>query len=88
MMAIGALVALRDAGLKVPDQVAVAGFDDVPLATHLSLTTVRVRIAELGERAIERLIGMLEGENHGDADELHEPVLVVRGSTVTEPIAR
>ncbi len=88
MMAIGALAALRDAGLKVPDQVAVAGFDDVPLATHLSLTTVRVRIAELGERAIERLIGMLEGENHGDADELHEPVLVVRGSTVTEPIAR
>ena len=54
-MAIGALQALRAAGLACPDDVAVAGFDDIPLARHLGLTTVRVRIAELGERAFERL---------------------------------
>ena len=82
MMAIGALEALRDRGLKVPDDVAVAGFDDVPLASHLGLTTVRVRIAELGERAIERLIRMLEGEEDNIGEELHAPELVVRGSTV------
>jgi LacI family transcriptional regulator len=81
MMAIGALESLRRAGLKVPEDVAVAGFDDVPLASHLGLTTVRVRMAELGERAIERLILMLEGED-GGADELHTPELVVRTSTV------
>ena len=51
-MAIGALQALARAGLRVPEDVAVAGFDDIPLARHLGLTTVRVRIAELGERAI------------------------------------
>jgi LacI family transcriptional regulator len=82
MMAIGALEALRSRGKKVPEDVAVAGFDDVPLASHLGLTTVRVRIAELGERAIERLIRMLEGEEDSIGEELHAPELVVRGSTV------
>ena len=82
MMAIGAIEALSDKGIRVPEDVAVAGFDDVPLASHLGLTTVRVRIAELGERAIERLIPMLEGEEDGMGEELHAPELVVRGSTV------
>ena len=82
MMAIGALTGLRKAGLAIPEDVAVAGFDDVPLASHLGLTTVRVRIAELGERAIERLIAMLQGEAEGGSEELHAPELVVRESTV------
>jgi LacI family transcriptional regulator len=82
MMAIGALAAVRAAGLRVPDDVAIAGFDDVPLASHLGLTTVRVRIAELGERAIQRLTHILEGGEDGGAEELHAPELVVRTSTV------
>jgi LacI family transcriptional regulator len=88
MMAIGALVALRAAGLRVPDEVAVAGFDDVPLASHLGLTTVRVRIAELGERAIQRLTQILEGGEDGGAEELHAPELVVRASSVAAVPAR
>jgi len=83
MMAIGALEALRSAKVAVPEAVAVAGFDDVPLASHLGLTTVRVRIAELGERAIQRLIARLEGAEDGENDELHAPELVVRGSTTS-----
>lgn len=79
-MAIGAVEALREAGLRVPEDVAVAGFDDIPLARHLGLTTVRVRIAELGERALERLLQMLGGAESGGA-ELHEPELVVRATT-------
>ncbi|MFL6832282.1 MAG: LacI family DNA-binding transcriptional regulator [Xanthobacteraceae bacterium] len=79
-MAIGALTALREAGVKVPEDVAVAGFDDIPLAKHLGLTTVRVRIAELGERALERLIAILGGRDPG-GDEMHAPELVVRSST-------
>jgi LacI family transcriptional regulator len=80
-MAIGAMEALRDAGLSVPEEVAVVGFDDIPLARHLGITTVRVRIAELGERAIARLVeGIMRNEQR--ADELHAPELVVRGTTV------
>ena len=82
MMAIGAIEALRARGKQVPEDVAVAGFDDVPLASHLGLTTVRVRIAELGERAIGRLIRMLEGEEDSIGEELHAPELVIRGSTI------
>jgi len=79
-MAIGALEALRRAGLDVPGEVAVAGFDDIPLAAHIGITTVRVRIAELGQRAAERLLEMLGGAE-GGGDELHEPELVIRGTT-------
>jgi LacI family transcriptional regulator len=85
MMAIGALRALRAAGLRVPEDVAVAGFDDVPLAEHLELTTVRVRIAELGARALTQLITMLENGAAEPLSELHSPALVVRHSTVPSP---
>lgn len=84
-MAIGAIRALRAAGRDVPGDVAVVGFDDIPLARHLEITTVRVRIAELGERALTRLLdGLAKGDDGGD--ELHEPELVVRSTT--DPKAR
>ena len=79
-MAIGALMALRSRGIPVPHEVAVAGFDDIPLARHLGLTTVRVRIDELGERALTRLIASI-GKTDGGGDELHAPELVVRATT-------
>jgi len=79
-MAIAALHALRSAGIRVPEQVAVAGFDDIPLARHLGISTVRVRIAELGERALGRLIDLIAGAEPG-GDELHAPELVVRSTT-------
>jgi len=79
-MAIGALQALRAHGLLVPGDVAVAGFDDIPLARHLGLTTVRVRIAELGERALARLIASI-GRGPVTGDELHAPELVIRATT-------
>ncbi|HEV2594039.1 MAG TPA: LacI family DNA-binding transcriptional regulator [Sphingomicrobium sp.] len=82
-MAIGAMQALRDAGLTIPGDVAVAGFDDIPLARHLGLTTVRVRIAELGERAVARLLDSLSREER-TGDERHEPELVTRSTTVAD----
>ncbi len=61
-MAIGALSALRDADIQVPQDVALVGFDDVPVAAYLtpSLTTVRVGIHNLGAQAIERVLFALE----------------------------
>lgn len=83
-MAIGALETLRTSGRKVPEEVAVAGFDDIPLARHLGVTTVRVRIAELGERALCRLLdGFSRTDREGD--ELHAPELVIRSTTDRRP---
>ena len=62
MMALGCLFALTEHGLRVPDDIALAGFDDIPIARFVTppLTTVRVRIAELGRRAFERLIALID----------------------------
>ena len=80
MMAIGCLHALRAAGIDVPGEIAIAGFDDVPLARYLDLTTVRVAIAEIGARAVARLIDLVEGQGE-EGGEVHLPKLVVRGTT-------
>jgi LacI family transcriptional regulator len=85
MMAIGCLHTLRQAGKRVPEDIAVAGFDDVPLARYLALTTMEVRIAEIGARAVSRLIDMLEGKGPGAAIELHEPALIARATTAARP---
>lgn len=57
-MAIGALSALKDHGIPVPAEVAVAGFDDIPIAHYLTpaLSTVHIDISELGVRAVQRVI--------------------------------
>ena len=62
MMAIGCLFALTEAGISVPNQVALVGFDDIPIARFVSppLTTVRVRMAEMGGRALEQLAFVIE----------------------------
>ena len=80
-MASGAMQSLRRAGLSVPGDVAVVGFDDIPLARHIGLTTVRVRIAELGERALDRLLSILESGKDVTAAELRPPELVIRSTT-------
>lgn len=82
-MAIGVLGALHESGLRAPDDVAVVGFDDTPIARFLlpPLTTVRVPIAEVGEQAALRLIDALRG---GPALVEHHQVLstslVIRAS--------
>jgi LacI family transcriptional regulator len=82
--AIGFLSAVAAAGLAVPRDVALGGFDDIPLARLLSppLTTVRVPIAELGTRAVERLFAALAGEEAGPpADETVATELIARASS-------
>jgi len=71
-MAIGVLSAFTDAGVRVPDDISLAGFDDIPISrfTAPALSSVRVPIAELGAHAITRLLHTIGAENRHDR--LHE----------------
>jgi LacI family transcriptional regulator len=84
MMALGCLYAFAQGGLEVPRDVALAGFDDIPLArfVHPSLTTMRVSIAELGSNALKRLLAQIDTSEPA-AIEHHVlvPELVVRQSS-------
>jgi DNA-binding LacI/PurR family transcriptional regulator len=62
--AIGAMRALKLAGRRVPEDVAVVGFDDVPFARYLSppLTTVRAPIEEIGREAVRQLVRLMSGQ--------------------------
>lgn len=60
VLAIGAMQAVRDAGLSVPGDMAIVGFDDVPTANLLGLTTVRQPGFELGELAARNLVDRLK----------------------------
>lgn len=79
--AIGALGALRDRGLRPGKDVAVAGYNDVPLAAELPipLTSVRSPMHEMGGRALDLLVRLLAGET--PASERLRPELNVRAST-------
>lgn len=81
-MAIGALSALRSGGLTVPGDVAVVGFDDIPMASYVDppLTSVHVDISALGERAAGRLLARLGTAAPASGVEVFPTTLVVRRS--------
>jgi LacI family transcriptional regulator len=82
LMALGSISAAQGLGLTVGRDVAVAGFDDIPLAEHAhpSLTTVRQPIYEIGRRICRMLIQLLQGETLEERHVILEPQLVVRES--------
>lgn len=83
MMAVGCLAVLREAGIEVPDNVAVAGFDDIPLARHTypALSTVEVHIADMGAAAMSLLLAQLQGDDAPAQNQLLQPALMMRGTT-------
>jgi LacI family transcriptional regulator len=86
-MAIGALSALGEEGIPVPDDMAVVGFDDIPIARYVTpaLTSVHVPITELGARGMKSLLEGLEVENrHMRRHETLTTRLVVRASCGAE----
>jgi LacI family transcriptional regulator len=87
-MAVGALAALAAAGVQVPREIAVSGFDDIPIARYVTppLTTVRVDIAEMGRRAFSLLRESLGGARGAQPrNECITTTLVVRGSCGAHP---
>jgi LacI family transcriptional regulator, galactose operon repressor len=82
-MALGALAELRRRGTRVPEDISVAGFDDIPGLEfiHPNLTTVHVPMAELGAAGVARLLQEMDGAPDGARVRLHPVELVVREST-------
>lgn len=81
-MAFGALRTIRRAGLRVPDDISIIGFDDHDAAELVDLTTIAQPVREQGERIAELLLDVLDGQDAARPRELTLPTrLVVRGST-------
>jgi LacI family transcriptional regulator len=80
-VAIGALEALGMAGIKVPEQMSVIGFDDLGLKPSPPLTTIRVDLTRVGEQAAERLFRQIEGNSESLETTLIPVELTIRGTT-------
>ncbi|MBX3594049.1 LacI family DNA-binding transcriptional regulator [Sphingomonas sp.] len=84
VMAVGCIAQFIEAGIGVPGNIMVAGFDDIPLARHISpaLTTMQVKIDQVGSTAMMMLLRQLRGEVLGAASAtILTPTLIARGTT-------
>ncbi len=77
--AVGAMSALQEAGVQVPDEISLAGFDDIPIARYLTpaLSTVHTGISRLGELAIEKVLHAVQSKNIHEKDQVLSPAEVV-----------
>ena len=80
LIAIGAIRAIKESGLKVPEDISVIGFDDIPVAsfTEPALTTVNQSTSKAGEMLVENLLAQLTDDN--PAQMQLKPTLVIRQS--------
>ncbi len=83
VIAIGAMSALQEAGLSIPDEVSVTGFDDIALASlrQFDLTTVRQERWEIGRRCLQLVHRRAQDSTVRPSRSILEPRLIVRGST-------
>jgi LacI family repressor for deo operon, udp, cdd, tsx, nupC, and nupG len=86
-MAAGFIGAVQRAGLRVPEDVSVVGFDNIEIAQHLApgLTTIRQPRTEIGARAAELLLGMIEAGSREAPSEVIAVELIDRGSAGPPP---
>ncbi len=84
-MAFGAIKAARALGLIVPEDIAVVGFDDIPLSSYFypPLTTVKIPMHDLGAASMTMLLNLISGEKF-EKLKLFKARLQVRGSTVKQ----
>lgn len=83
--AYGAIAAIREAGLKVPDDISVVGFDDIPIASqmHPQLTTIRQPLQQMARAAVNLLLALVAGLDAPSEQIVLPTQLIVRESTLT-----
>ena len=87
--AFGVIYAAQELGLRIPEQLSICGYDDLPLSKNIwpGLTTVHQPIEEQVDQAIRLLIDLLKGRPL-ETTSLHLPAqLIIRGSTAQPPAA-
>ena len=86
-MAMGVMDAVRNRNLRIPDDIAVVGFDDIPQANRIrpALTTVRQPITRMGAMAAETLINMIESGSNLSRQTVLSAELVIRDSCCVHP---
>jgi LacI family repressor for deo operon, udp, cdd, tsx, nupC, and nupG len=88
MMAIGFIRTVHDAGLRVPDDVSVVGYDGIAFADYAEppLTTVRQPREAMGRAAVERLLSLVENEpDAADGGHIHLPVTLRPAASTAPP---
>jgi LacI family transcriptional regulator len=85
--AIGSIWAIKEAGLRVPQDISVIGFDDIPGAAYANpgLTTVRQPLIRMGQIAAQTVVDQIEGRGEYVQEIAIEPEFVVRESTGPAP---
>ena len=81
IQAVGCILAIREAGLRVPEDISVIGFDDVQLSRYIGLTTVRQHLEQSGYLGMQLLLDMLMTPDNVVPRQLPPLELVVRGTT-------
>ena len=87
VMALGALRAAREAGLSIPGDLEIVGFDDVASSAYVGLTTLRQPMVEMGKLATEKLLRRMENPETPPSHTVFAPRLVVRETTGADSLA-
>lgn len=82
-MALGAIAALNERGLRIPEDVSVVGFDDIPESAYFlpALTTIHQDFEALGEQAVDYLVSLIKSPNTPIHQRVLYPELIIRNST-------
>lgn len=80
IQAAGAIRAITERGLKIPEDISIIGFDDIELAQYLELTTIRQPMHEMGKLAFQRLIQQMQNKSDDTFIKKYKTELVVRAS--------
>lgn len=83
VQAFGVMHAVREAGLNIPGDISVIGYDDLSVSRHLGLTTVRQPMFEMGRTAVDRLLGHIGAARSAIAETVFLPELIERTTTTS-----
>jgi LacI family transcriptional regulator len=87
LVAIGAIHAALDSGRRIPEDLSIIGFDDIPLASYVRppLTTLRTPKREVGAAAMQALVDLMEGQTQAGLPSNFPPELILRSTTAAAP---